>query len=69
MADQEKKSGYLDENLSDAEKASGRTRLPMPEQEGDGEGKNAEQPYPGEEQRNDRSFERPDEFGDGDRRS
>lgn len=62
------KPSYLDENLSDEEKES-HTRLPMPEQEGEGHGKSAEQPYPGEEQRNDRNFERPDEFGDGDRRS
>ena len=62
------KPSYLDENLSDEEKR-GHTRLPMPEEEGDGHGKSAEQPYPGQEQRNDRDYERPDEFGDGDRRS
>jgi hypothetical protein len=67
----EKDSSYLDENLSEREKESGRTRLPMPEEEGRGEGKTAEPPYPGDgnEDRSDRDFERPDEFGDGDRRS
>lgn len=63
------KPSYLDENLSEREKQSGQTRIPTPEREGNGEGKTTEQPYPGEEQRNDRDFERPDEFGDGDRRS
>jgi len=63
------KPSYLDENLDDSEKQSGHTRIPSPELEGEGRGKSAEQPYPGEEQRNDRNFERPDEFGDGDRRS
>lgn len=63
------KPRYLDENLSDDEQRGGQTRLPSPEREGEGRGKSAEQPYPGEEKRNDRSFERPDEFGDGDRRS
>jgi hypothetical protein len=62
------KPSYLDENLDDGEK-HGQTRVPSPEEEGEGHGKSAEQPYPGEEGRNDRSFERPDEFGDGDRRS
>jgi len=55
----EEKPSYLDENLTEEEKESGRTRLPMPKEE----------PYPGEENRADRNFERPDEFGDGDRRS
>lgn len=65
------KPSYLDENLSDSEKQSGQTRVPSPEQEGEGRGKSAEAPYPGtaEEDRSDRNFERPDEFGDGDRRS
>ncbi|HYC49794.1 MAG TPA: hypothetical protein VEB19_01670 [Gemmatimonadaceae bacterium] len=63
------KDGYLDENLSEHEKESGRTRLPMPEEEGRGEGKRAEQPYPGREDRSSSDYERPDEFGDGDRRS
>jgi hypothetical protein len=65
----ENKEGYLDENLSTHEKDSGRTRLPMPEEEGRGEGKQAERPYPGPEDRSSPDFERPDEFGDGDRRS
>jgi hypothetical protein len=62
---------YLDENLSQDEKESGRTRLPMPEEEGQGAGKAAEAPYPGDRNadRSDKDFERPDEFGDGDRRS
>jgi hypothetical protein len=63
------KPSYLDENLSEGEKQNGQTRIPSPEREGEGHGKSAEQPYPGEEGRNDRNFERPDEFGDGDRRS
>jgi hypothetical protein len=63
------KPSYLDENLSDAEKHGGQTRLPQPEQEGEGHGKSAEQPYPGDEKRDKSDFERPDEFGDGDRRS
>lgn len=67
----EKNPSYLDENLSEGEKERGRTRLPMPEEEGRGDGKSAEAPYPGDrnEDRSDRNFERPDEFGDGDRRS
>ena len=71
------KPSYLDENLSRDEKESGRTRQPMPADEGEGEedgegaGKSAEAPYPGDrnEDRSDKDFERPDEFGDGDRRS
>ena len=65
------KPSYEDENLTDSEKEGGHTRLPMPEQEGEGHGKSAEAPYPGtkEDDRSDRDFERPDEFGDGDRRS
>ena len=65
----EKNPSYLDENLSDEEKESGRTRLPAPEEEGRGSGQSAEQPYPGSERRDDADYERPDEFGDGDRRS
>jgi hypothetical protein len=63
MADDVKRS-YLDENLTDAEKESGRVRQPNAADE-------AERPYPGgkEENRADKRFERPDEFGDGDRRS
>lgn len=56
----EEKEGYLDENLTDEEKESGRTRQPASSEE---------QPYPGEENRADKNFQRPDEFGDGDRRS
>lgn len=59
MADR-KVPGNLDETLRDHEKESG--RLPRPNQVD-------EKPYPGEENRADRNFERPDEFGDGDRRS
>jgi hypothetical protein len=58
----EKNERYLDENLSEEEKESGRTRLPMPEQEGNGNGKQASEPVT-------QNPERPDEFGDGDRRS
>lgn len=67
----EKNPGYPNERPSEHEKESERTRLPMPEEEGRGDGKSAEAPYPGDrnEDRSDRSFERPDEFGDGDRRS
>ena len=59
------KPSYLDENLSEQEKQSGQTRLPQPNEEGD----LREEPYPGKEGRNRKEFERPDEFGDGDRRS
>ena len=61
MAD-EKHPSYLDENLSEREKESGHLRQPNQADE---------KPYPGtrEENRADRNFERPDEFGDGDRRS
>ena len=65
----ENTKSYLDENLSEREKESGRTRLPMPEEEEGREEKKAEQPYPGKEDRSSSDFERPDEFGDGDRRS
>lgn len=58
MPDKEK--SYEDENLTDEEKDSGRLRQPNQAEE---------QPYPGKENRSDRNFERPDEFGDGDRRS
>jgi len=63
MADKEKPS-YLDENISEREKESGRLRQPNQAEE-------REQPYPGsrDENRADKNFERPDEFGDGDRRS
>lgn len=62
MADERKDTdrSYLDENLTDEEKEGGHTRLPQPEEEGWGRGKRAEQPM---------NPERPDEFGDGDRRS
>ena len=71
MADPQDKPSYLDENLSEQEKQSGQTRVPMPNEEGEGDLKSdaTEQPYPGTEDRSDRNFERPDEFGDGDRRS
>ena len=50
---------YLDENLSESEK-QGQTRVPAPEQEGNGDGKSREKTM---------NPDRPDEFGDGDRRS
>ena len=56
---QNDKPSYLDENLSESEK-QGQTRVPAPEQEGNGEGKEKERPM---------NPDRPDEFGDGDRRS
>jgi hypothetical protein len=59
MADKENPS-YLDENLTEQEKKSGRLRQPNQVDE---------KPYPGEENRADKNYERPDEFGDGDRRS
>ena len=57
--DKNKNPSYLDENLSESEK-QGQTRVPAPEQEGNGEGKSAEKTM---------NPQRPDEFGDGDRRS
>lgn len=59
MADENKKPSYLDENLTDEEK-HGQTRVPAPEQEGAGAGKERERPM---------NPQRDDEFGDGDRRS
>ena len=59
---EEKNERYLDENLSEEEKESGRTRLPAPERDGNGNGKRASEPET-------QNPERPDEFGDGDRRS
>jgi hypothetical protein len=61
MAEQKKndKPSYLDENLSESEK-QGQTRVPAPEQEGNGDGKSREKAM---------NPDRPDEFGDGDRRS
>ena len=61
MADETKPS-FGDENLTDREKESGRLRQTNQAEE---------KPYPGgrEENRADKNFERPDEFGDGDRRS
>jgi len=56
----EQKPSYLDENLNEREKESGRTRLPLPETEGTGEGKEGQKT---------KNPDRPDEFGDGDRRS
>jgi hypothetical protein len=63
----EEKPSYLDENLDDADKRSGQTRLPQPNEES--KITEREEPYPGKENRADEDFERPDEFGDGDRRS
>lgn len=61
MADEK---NHLDEAPSEREKENGRLRQPNQAEE------NAdEKPYPGDENRADRNFERPDEFGDGDRRS
>jgi hypothetical protein len=65
--DQQKPS-YLDENLTEQDKKSGQTRLPQPNEEGQAPQRH-EDPYPGKEDRSDSDFERPDEFGDGDRRS
>ena len=62
------KPSYLDENPSEGEKRTGKTRLPAPHEEGKA-GMQREDPYPGKENRADSDFERPDEFGDGDRRS
>jgi hypothetical protein len=59
MADRKESPSYLDENLSESEK-QGQTRVPAPEQEGAGEGKSREKTM---------NPQRPDEFGDGDRRS
>lgn len=64
----EQDTPYLDKNATQQEKKSGRTRLPMPNEGGEVT-KKPEDPYPGKEDRSDSSFERPDEFGDGDRRS
>jgi hypothetical protein len=61
MPDEQRKPGYLDDNLGREEKESRRTRIPSPEQEGSGEGKDGE--------RAPMNPDRPDEFGDGDRRS
>ena len=59
MAEKGEKPSYLDENLNDEEK-QGQTRVPAPEQEGNGDGKAREKTM---------NPDRPDEFGDGDRRS
>jgi hypothetical protein len=64
MADEQKPS-YEDENLSSDEKESGRTRLPLPNEEGNAIGREGKAPTPREILNPDR----PDEFGDGDRRS
>lgn len=58
----EKTERYLDENLTERERESGRTRIPAPEEEGEGRGKAANP-------RHTTNPDRPDEFGDGDRRS
>lgn len=63
MADN--KPSYVDENKTEQEKEGGRTRIPTRNEEA----QKSEDPYPGEENRADKNFERPDEFGDGDRRS
>jgi hypothetical protein len=63
----DKKESYLDEKLGENETESERARLPLPNEEGQGKG--TEEGYPGRENRADKNFERPDEFGDGDRRS
>jgi hypothetical protein len=60
----EKKERYLDENLTQKEKESGRTRLPLPETEGMGSGVGKKV-----DERVTTNPDRPDEFGDGDRRS
>lgn len=59
MSERSEKPSYLDENLSEKEK-EGQTRIPAPEQEGSGSGKGREKTM---------NPDRPDEFGDGDRRS
>jgi hypothetical protein len=59
--DDDKSLWYDDENLTDEEKESGRTRVPEPNEEGKGAGKDAK-PHT-------TNPDRPDEFGDGDRRS
>jgi hypothetical protein len=59
MTDQQK--SYLDENLTEKEKEGGRTRLPTPETQKEGSGK--------ESKPQTLNPDRPDEFGDGDRRS
>lgn len=64
----DEKPSYLDENLTEQDKKSGQTRLPQPNEAGEVTEKGKD-PYPGQEDRSDKSFERPDEFGDGDRRS
>lgn len=59
MADKNEKPSYLDENLTESEK-QGQTRVPAPEQDGNGDAKAREKTM---------NPDRPDEFGDGDRRS
>lgn len=60
---------YMDENLSEQEKDSGRTRLPAPETEGNG-GEKSAAPVPTEDKESETlNPQRDDEFGDGDRRS
>ena len=60
----ERNERYLDENLSEEEKQSGRTRLPSPEEEGlEGGGRNQDRESVKQ------SPDRPDESDDGDRRS
>jgi hypothetical protein len=61
----EKDLEYGDENLTERERQSGHTSLPQPEEEGRGEGKSEKDPMSPDRLNPDR----PDEFGDGDRRS
>ena len=63
MEKEEERPSYEDENLTESEKEAGHTRLPMPEQEGDGTGGKQGDPM------SPIKPDRPDEFGDGDRRS
>ena len=64
----DKKPSYGDANLSLPVKKVGEKRLLMPNKEG-APTQRPEDPYPGRENRAHGDFERPDEFGDGDRRS
>jgi hypothetical protein len=59
MADEKKR--YGDENLSDEEEESGRLRQPSPKEEPPGTGRDTKLDT--------LDPDRPDEFGDGDRRS
>jgi hypothetical protein len=61
MADKREKPSYLDENLGQGEREAGRTRHPTSANEKDQSGKTEKDPT--------LDPDRPDEFGDGDRRS